>query len=128
MAAMASLPPRRSEALDPAMRWDRDFDLLLEMEAVPTLAERKLALQRKTLLSERRSKTKELRDLKNRLTAITGSFSSSDVLREMLRQKVDNMDSARTNLKREIRETVRRIEEIDKALKWLPARAKPLKE
>ena len=104
------------EASDMDLRWNRDFDLLLDMGNVPTVQQRKDAARRKALLKERGALEGRLADLESRLASIEGSYTSEAVLQEMLRQGVSDMQTAQNNLKREVEQTRQKLDAVDKAL------------
>ncbi len=104
------------------LRWNRDFDLLLDMGNVPTVQQRKDAARRKALEKERGTLEDRLADLQSRLASVEGSYTSEAVLQEMLRQGVSDMQTAQDNLKREVEQTRQKLEAVDKALRRLGVR------
>jgi septal ring factor EnvC (AmiA/AmiB activator) len=126
LAARANEPPRQSgenrkaaSAGDMDLKWNRDFDLLLDMGDVPTVQQRVDTARRKTLEKERASLEARLADLKSRLASVEGSYTSEAVLKEMLRQDVNDMQTVQSNLKRDVEQTQRKINDVDEALKHL---------
>lgn len=111
--------PDASKAQDMSLRWNRDFDLLIDMEDVPTLAQKKLEKRRNALLKERASLKRKLADLDDRIAAISGTFTNEVLLDEMLKLKVKDAASVRRKLQEQRAGTVRRIIEIDRSLKAL---------
>ncbi len=109
------------EASNMDLRWNRDFDLLLDMGNVPTVQQQKDAARRKALLKERSALEDRLADLESRLASVEGSYTSEAVLQEMLRQGVSDMQTAQNNLKREAEQTRQKLDAVDKALMRLGA-------
>lgn len=104
---------------DMDLRWNRDFDLLLDMGDIPTLQQRKDTARRAALEKERADLEDRLADLEGRLASVEGSYTSEAVLKEMLRQDVNDMQTVQSNLNREVQQTRQRIEDVDRALKRL---------
>jgi len=104
---------------DMALRWDRDFDLLIDMEDVPTLAQKKQKQEKKILLAEKTSLKRKLADLDRRMAAVSGSFTNEALLEEMLRLKKRDAASVRKELRKRRAGLQRRIAEIDRSLKVL---------
>ncbi len=91
-AAWAQTPatPTAPQAVDPsteAMAWDRDFDLLLELNKAPTKVQTVQEDKRQALVQEREKVMAHMTDLKARLAAVEGTFTTEAVLNEMLRQE-----------------------------------------
>ncbi len=106
---------------DMDLRWNRDFDLLLDMGNVPTVQQEKDTARRKALEKERGELEDSLADLKSRLASVEGSYTSEAVLQEMLRQGVSDMQTAQNNLKREVEQTHKKLDTVNKALRRLGA-------
>lgn len=109
---------------DEAMTWDRDFDLLLELNAAPTKAQQAAEERRQALEKERADLADRLDDLQSRLAAIEGTYTSEALLNEMLRQGVGDVQSAQANLRLWIRKDQERVREIDAELQKMAARAR----
>jgi hypothetical protein len=106
------------------MSWDRDFDLLLELKAAPTKAQRDSEARREALEKERAELSDRLEDLQSRLAAIEGTYTSEALMDEMLRQGVGDLQSAQGNLRQWIHKDQERVREIDADLKKIAVRAK----
>ncbi len=126
LAARADDPPKQTggdqkagPVADMDLKWNRDFDLLLDMGDVPTVQQRADAARREVLEKEHAGLEARLADLKGRLASVEGSYTSEAVLKEMLRQDVNDMQTVQSNLKREIEQTQQKIEDVDEALKHL---------
>lgn len=127
VASRAQTPPSPASqrpAQEEALAWDRDFDLLLELKATPTKAERTAEEEKAQLAKERVEVGEHLDDLKSRLAAIEGTYTSEALLNEMLRQGVADVQTAQGNLRKWIRKDEDRIREIDSELQRSAARAK----
>lgn len=98
---------------DEAMAWDRDFDLLLELKGEPTKAQREILTRRAALEQERRTLLEQLADLRSRLAAVEGTYTTEAILGEMLRQGVADMPAAQENLRAWIERDEARLKEID---------------
>lgn len=101
------------------MAWDRDFDLLLELNKAPTKMQVIQEDRRKALAQERDEVWARLTDLKARLASVEGTYTTEAVLNEMLHQGVGDMITAQDNLKRWIKEDGDRIKELDAKLQKL---------
>jgi gas vesicle protein len=126
LAARADEPSRQSSGDqksasvgDMDLKWNRDFDLLLDMGDVPTVQQRVDTAKRETLQKERAGLEARLADLKSRLASVEGSYTSEAVLKEMLRQNVNDMQTVQSNLKRDVEQTQQKIDDVDEALKHL---------
>lgn len=106
---------------DEAMAWDRDFDLLLELKKEPTKAQREILTRRAALEQERRTLLEQLADLRSRLAAVEGTYTTEAILSEMLRQGVAGMPEAQENLRAWIERDEVRLKEIDARLLRLSA-------
>ena len=120
--AQAPAPPTTPQAVAPsteAMAWDRDFDLLLEINKAPTKIQTIQEGKRKALAKEREEVLTHETDLKARLAAVEGTFTTEAVLNEMLRQGVADMLTAQDNLRQWIKEDDDRVRELDAKLQKL---------
>lgn len=124
-AVVPAVPPADSGApapgADEAMAWDRDFDLLLELKNEPTKAQRETATRRADLEQERRNLLAQLDDLRARLAAVEGTYTSEAILNEMLRQGVADMPAAQENLRSWIRRDEARVKDLDARIMRLAA-------
>jgi len=123
--AQAPATPSTPQAVDPsteAMAWDRDFDLLLELNNAPTKTQTIQEDKRKALLQEREKVLAHMTDLEARLAAVEGTYTTEAVLNEMLRQGVGEMLTAQDNLKRWIKEDDDRLKDLDAKLQKLAYR------
>jgi chromosome segregation ATPase len=123
-APPAAAPQPASEPPQEAMSWDRDFDLLLELKAAPTKAQRETEERRQELEKERAEVSDRLDDLQSRLAAIQGTYTSEALLNEMLRQGVGDLQTAQANLQQWIHRDQGRLREIDAQLRKIALRAK----
>jgi hypothetical protein len=114
-AAAKGQPPSNVEAL----AWDRDFDLLLELSDEPTPAEIALESKMAALEKERQVLVTQRQDLKRRLEALQGSFTSETLLNEMLRLGVSDLQSVQKTLRDDLEQTDDRIRDLDFKLKRL---------
>ena len=116
-AAVAPAPTADATAsapgADEAMAWDRDFDLLLELKNEPTKAQRETASRRADLELERRTLIEQLAEMRARLAAVEGTYTSEAILSEMLRQGVADMPAAQENLRSWIRRDEARLKDLD---------------
>ena len=110
-----------SPSSDEALAWDRDFDLLLELKKIPTKAQNEAEIRRATLLAERESLQQSLADLKFRLSAVEGTYTTEAILNEMLRQGTGDMQAAQENLRAWIKRDEARMKETDVQLHRLAA-------
>jgi|WetSurMetagenome_2_1015567.scaffolds.fasta_scaffold03782_2 hypothetical protein len=106
------------------MSWDRDFDLLLELKAAPTKAQRETQTHRQALEKERAELSDRLDDLQSRLAAIQGTYTSEALIDEMLRQGVGDLESAQNNLRQWIHRDQERAREIDAELQKIAVRTR----
>ena len=116
----AATPPAQEEA----MAWDRDFDLLLELKAAPTKAQVEAEERRASLEKERSELIEHLEDLRSRLSAIEGTYTSETLLNEMLRQGVGDTQAAKDNLGKWIRQDEERLKEVEATLLKMAARSR----
>lgn len=128
-AALAQAPPEpapqpAAKPQEEAMSWDRDFDLLLELKAAPTKAQRETEERRVALEKERVEVSDRLDELQSRLAAIEGTYTSEALMDEMLRQGVGDLQSAQNNLRQWIHKDQERAREIDAELQKIARRAK----
>lgn len=107
-----------SAAIDP-MTWERDFDLLLEVQNIPTKGQLIASAREAALIQERDSEQAKLEDVKKRLALLQGSYTTEALLNEVLRLGVTDFQSVQTKLEEEIREHSKRINDIDEQLKRL---------
>lgn len=111
--------PDVDKAQGMALRWDRDFDLLIDMKDVPTLAQKKLEQEKKILIAERDSLKRTLASLDKRLAVVNGSFSNEALVEEMLKLKEHDAASVRKTLREQKARTQQRIAEVERSLKAL---------
>ena len=104
------------ERLSTALDWDRDFDLLLEVENQPTRAQLLLASRIEGLEKQEESLSKQLADLKARSAALEGTYTTEALLKEMLRQGVSDLQSVQRNLKNDTDRTQARLFEVQAEL------------
>ncbi len=107
----------KAAGADEALAWDRDFDLLLELKNTPTKTQRAAENERAALLKERDGLASKVAELKARLAAVEGTYTTEALLTEMLRQDVADMQSVRDNLRRWIKADEDRMSDIDARLK-----------
>ena len=125
-ATWAQSPPAPAvpKDVDPsteAMAWDRDFDLLLELNKAPTKVQAIQEDKRKAIAGEREEVRAHMAALEARLAAVEGTYTTEAVLNEMLRQEVADMLTVQDNLRRWIKEDDDRIKELDAKLQKLAA-------
>ena len=104
------------ERLSTALEWDRDFDLLLEVENQPTRAQLLLASRIEGLEKQEESLSQQLADLKARTAALEGTYTTEALLKEMLRQGVSDLQSVQRNLKNDTDRTQARLLEVQAEL------------
>lgn len=102
-----------------AMSWQRDFDLLLEVDNKPTRDQVLRVARREALVKERDALQARLDDDKKRLATIQNSYSTEALLQEMIRQDVADFQSVQKNLTDDVRETSRRLTEVRAQIKRL---------
>lgn len=107
----------KAPVADEALAWDRDFDLLLELKHAPTKTQKAAEDERAALLKERDGLASKVAELKARLAAVEGTYTTEALLTEMLRQDVADMQSVRDNLRRWIKADEDRMSDIDARLK-----------
>ena len=120
-ATDAKAPPAASGGTGEAMAWDRDFDLLLELKKEPTKAQREITSKRADLEQERLNLLEQLDDLRARMAAVEGSYTSEAILGEMLRQGVADMTTAQENLRVWIKRDEAQVKDLDTRMKQLSA-------
>ncbi|MGC8723125.1 MAG: hypothetical protein ACP5VF_04570 [Acidobacteriota bacterium] len=112
-------PPAKGggqERLSTALEWDRDFDLLLEVENQPTRAQLLLASRIEDLEKQEEHLSQQLADLRARSAALEGTYTTEALLREMLRQGVSDLQSVQRNLKNDTDRTQARLLEVQSEL------------
>ncbi|MGA9751930.1 MAG: hypothetical protein WBS54_09090 [Acidobacteriota bacterium] len=112
------------ERLSTALEWDRDFDLLLEVENQPTRAQILIASRIEGLEKQEESLSKQLADLKARSAALEGTYTTEALLKEMLRQGVSDLQSVQRNLKNDTDRTQARLFEVQAELARLRREAR----
>ncbi len=104
------------ERLSTALEWDRDFDLLLEVENQPTRAQILIASRIEGLEKQEESLSKQLADLKARSASLEGTYTTEALLKEMLREGVSDLQSVQRNLKDDTDRTQARLFEVQAEL------------
>lgn len=105
-------------AADP-MTWERDFDLLIEVEKIPTKGQLLRQAKRDELMEELDQVQRRLDDSKKRLKALDTSYTTDLLMEEMIRQGVPDLQSVEKNLKDQIRKDSARATELQILLKRL---------
>ena len=101
------------------MTWERDFDLLLEVQKIPTKGQLIASARLAALMQERESEQAKLDDVKKRLALLQSTYTSEALLNEVLRLDAKDFQSVQTKLEDEIRQHTKRLSEIDQQLKRL---------
>ena len=102
-----------------ALEWEKDFDLLYDLEGADPVRQAAES-RRKALELERRGLLNRTAELKERLGALEGSYSTEMLLREMMALDVGTLQEVQTVLRRELAEAEGRLKEVEEALRKLP--------
>jgi hypothetical protein len=113
-----SEPEPSAGSTDP-MAWERDFELLLEAQNIPTKGQLVSSARMAALLQERDAEEAKLVDAKKRLAQLRGTYTTEVLLNEMLRLEVRDFQSVQAKLEAEIRLHQRRLSEISDQIKRL---------
>lgn len=125
LAVAAADPPQSPPAAqtpevgDQALRWERDFDLLLDLQNVPSPADLVRQARIEELKNQRRALRAHLADLQGRWAALQGTYTTETLLNEMLRQGVPSLQEVQKNLKDEMDQTTAKIQNLDDKLRRL---------
>jgi hypothetical protein len=107
-----------SASIDP-MTWERDFDLLLEVQNIPTKGQIMASARLEALTKERDTEQAKLDDVTKRLALLQGTYTTEALLNEVLRLDAKDFQSVQAKLQEEIRQHKKRLSEIDDQLKRL---------
>jgi chromosome segregation ATPase len=115
-------PPQaleREGASTLALQWERDFDLLYDLEGADPAREA-AETRRRALELERQGLDARIGALRERLGALEGSYSTELLLREMLTLDVGTLQEVQAVLRRELAAAEGRRKEVEEALRKLP--------
>lgn len=124
-AALRSQDPPPSEAPEGesasglALQWEKDFDLLYDLEGADPVREAAES-RRKALEMERQGLEARIAALRERLGTLEGSYSTEVLLREMLALDVGTLQEVQAVLRRELAAAEGRRKEVEEALRRLP--------
>lgn len=115
----APKPPEAEAQGFDAMAWERDFDLLLEVENIPTKGQLLLQARREALQNEAERLELKISEARKLQRTLETSYTSEALLQEMIDRGVPDAASVQKNLKEEIRRDGQRLGEIRAQLKRL---------
>ncbi|MGC8762638.1 MAG: hypothetical protein ACP5VN_03235 [Acidobacteriota bacterium] len=129
LAAVPAVPPWSQETPPPAaaregssglaLQWEKDFDLLYDLEGADPVREA-AETRRKALELERQGLDVRIGELRERLRSLEGSYSTELLLREMLALDVGTLQEVQAVLRRELAAAEGRRKEVEEALRRLP--------
>lgn len=122
LRCQGELPPQaspREASSGLALEWEKDFDLLYDLEGKDPAGEAAES-RRKALELERQGLEARIEELRERLGALTGSYSTELLLREMLTLDVGTLQEVQAILRRELADAERRRKEVEETLRRLP--------
>jgi len=111
--------PNREGSSALALQWEKDFDLLYDLEGADP-ARDAAETRRKALELERQGLDARIGALRERLGALEGSYSTELLLREMLTLDVGTPQEVQAVLRRELADAEGRRKEVEEALRRLP--------
>lgn len=105
--------------LNISLSWEKDFELILELQGVPTRAEVKLAEEKEAFLRERERLEEERLELEKRLEILKSPIYSDKLYDEMLKEGTNDISSTKESILKKLEDIKQKIEEIDRKLKKL---------
>lgn len=125
-AAQPSLQQGPAPGVDlERLKWEKDFELLLEMAGVPTRGQAELEGGIATLEKEKDSLLEKKRRLSARLERLNSSYTSDQLYDEMLEEDTMDLASTKESISAKLAALDERLEEIDAGLRKLrPERRK----
>ncbi len=107
------------------MRWEKDFELLLEIAGVPTRGQAELEKNISSLEKEREVLLKRKERLSARLDRLNSSYTSDQLYDEMLEEETMDLSSTKKSISSKLEEVAQRLEEVEDQLRKLyPERTK----
>jgi len=105
------------------MRWEKDFELLLEIAGVPTRGQVELEQNISSLEKERESLLRKRDRLSARLDRLNSSYISDQLYDEMLEEETMDLSSTKKSISSKLETVEERLGEIeDKLRKLYPER------
>jgi len=125
-AAIASLSQEPAPLVDyERLRWERDFELILEIGDVPTRGQEELENSIALLEKEKDSLVKKKERLASRLERLNTTYSSDELYDEMLEEETTDLSATKESISTKLAAVEERLDNIESRLRKLyPERRK----
>ncbi len=101
------------------LSWEKDFELILELQDLPTRGEIKKSKERETLLKVKENLQEEKKVLEKRLDLLRSPIYTDQLYDEMLEEGTNDINSTRESIEKKLKDVNLKLDEVERKLRHL---------
>lgn len=120
-APAAGICPQNSEPETEllVLKWEKDFELILELNDVPDKGTVKFKKEKASLEGERQLLIERKESLEKRLELLSAAYSSEELYEEMLEEETTDLSSTKESISKKLEVVKEKLNETEYRLKRL---------
>jgi chromosome segregation ATPase len=101
------------------LSWEKDFELILELQGLPTRGEIKKSTDRETLLKQREDLQEKKKVLEKRLDLLRTPIYTDQLYDEMLEEGTNDINSTKESIEKKLKDVNLKLDEVERKLRNL---------